>query len=98
MLIFSVNMQENRIITKQEKIKPNKITYQDYENYALRVYKKENKGLPICNVISNNNYSIVMDVNGKGYSKYKKYIVNKYKPNSNEEQGIIFYMKNMISK
>ena len=97
-ILLEENMPENRIITKQEKIKPKKITYQDYENYALRVYKKENKGLPICNVISNNNYSIVMDVNGKGYSKYKNYIVNKYKPNSNEEQGIIFYMKNIKNK
>lgn len=93
-------MPENRIITKEEKIKPVKITYQDYENYAQRVYTKTNEILPICNVLSNDNYSIVMDVKGKGYSKYKNYLINKYNVTEDkiEEQGILFYLKSIKNK
>lgn len=93
-------MPENRIITKEEKIKPVKITYQDYENYAQRVFTKTKEALPICNIISNDNYSVVMDVKGKGYSKYKNYLINKYNvtEDETEEQGILFYLKNIKNK
>ena len=97
-ILLQERMPENRIITKEEKIKPNKIKYEDYKNYAQRVYTKTNQKLPIYNIISSENYSIVMDVKGMGYSKYKNYIINRYKRTSDEMQGIFFYLKNIKNK
>ena len=54
--------------------------------------------MPICNVLSNENYSIVMDSKGLGYSKYKDYVINRYERDSDENQGIFFYMKNIKNK
>ena len=89
-------MPERRIVTKQDKIKPEKIVYKDYENYAKRIYKKMDSNLPICNVLSNDNYSIIMDFKGNGYSKYKNYLINKY--SFNGDSSIKFYIKNINSK
>ena len=97
-ILLQETVPEKRMITKEEKTKPIKITYQDYENYAQRIYTKTKEQLPICNVISNEEYSIVMDLNGKGYSKYKNYLVNRFKPTSDETQGIFFYLKNIKNK
>ena len=97
-ILLQETMTEKRIITKENKTKPTKIQYQDYENYAQRVYTKTKQELPICNVIANNNYSVVMNLKGEGYSKYKNYIVNKFKSTSSESQGIFFYMKNIKNK
>ena len=72
-----------------------KITYKDYENYAQRVYTKINERIIESNVLANEDYSIVMDQKGMGYSKYKQYLVNRYRVTSDETQGIFFYFKNV---
>ena len=97
-ILLQERMPENRIITKEEKVKPNKIKYEDYQNYAQRIYNKTNQSLPTYNVLANDNYSITMDVKGEGYSKYKNYIINRYKRLSDENQGIFFYLKNIKNK
>ena len=97
-ILLQETMPEKRIITKEEKIKPEKVIYKDYQNYAQRTYKKTNEILPVCNVISSDNYSIVMELNGSGYSKYKKYLINKFSPVSEEKEGIFFYLKNIKNK
>ena len=97
-VLLQENMPENRIITKEEKIKPEKTTYLYYENYAQRIFKKTNEILPICNVIANNDYTVVMDERANGYSKYKNYLINRFKPNSDEIDGIYFYIKNIKNK
>ena len=97
-VLLQENVPEKRIITKEEKQKPSKITYHDYGNYAQRIYTKSNYNIPICNVISSNNYSIIMNLKAEGYSKYKNYLINKYFSTSNEAQGIFFYIKNIKNK
>ena len=97
-ILLQETMPEKRMITKEEKIKPEKIVYEDYENYAQRIYKKPKDDLPISNVISSEDYSIVMDAKGNGYSKYKDYLINKYSPISDEQEGIFFYLKNIKNK
>ena len=97
-ILLQETMPEKRIITKEEKLKPVKITYQDYENYAQRIYTKEKSKLPAFNVLASDNYTIVMDQRGRGYSKYKNYLVNRYFSTSQEEQGIFFYFKNIKNK
>lgn len=97
-ILLQETIPEKRIITKEEKIKPERIVYQDYENYAQRIYKKAKEDLPICNVLASDGYSIMMDQKGRGYSKYKDYLVNRYQIASDETQGIFFYLKNIKNK
>ena len=97
-ILLQETMPEKKIITKEEKQKPEKITYHDYENYAQRFFTKTNNLLPVCNVISSDDYSIVTNLKGEGYSKYKDYYINKYISDSEESQGIVFYVKNINTK
>ena len=97
-ILLQETMPEKKIVTNEEKKKPQKITYKDYENYAQRVYTKTDTELPIVNVISSDSYSIVTDTKGLGYSKYKEYYINKYDQTSDEKQGILFFAKNVKGK
>lgn len=52
----------------------------------------------VSNVIANDNYTIVLDQYGNGYSKYGDLQVNRYKETDEAEQGIKFYIKNIRNK
>ena len=97
-ILLEERMPENVIITKEEKEKVGKIKYKDYEVYSERVYNKINEDLNRLNVISNNNYTIVMDQKGEGYSKYKDILINRFKLTKDVPQGIFFYIKNVKTK
>ena len=97
-ILLQEKMPENMIITKEEKENVEKIKYQDYEDYTLRKYTKINEYLNISNVIANDNYTIVMDQYGNGYSKYKNLQINRYKETDEAQQGITFYIKNIRNK
>lgn len=97
-ILLEETIPERRIITKEEKLKPTKITYHDYQNYAERIYTKEKEEMLGINVLANENYSIIMDQKGRGYSKYKNYLINRFKYLSDETQGILFYFKNIKNK
>lgn len=97
-ILLQERMPENMIITKEEKKKPEKIKYVDYESYARRTYNKIDERLNIINAIANNQYLVVTDQKGNGYSKYKDILVNRFKPLSDEVQGINFYIKNIKNK
>ena len=86
------------ITTKEEKEKIEKIKYVDYEDYTQRKYSKINENLNVSNVIANDNYTIVLDQYGNGYSKYGDLQVNRYKETDEAEQGIKFYIKNIRNK
>ena len=97
-ILLQEKMPENMITTKEEKEKVEKIKYQDYEDYTQRKYTKINEYLNISNVIANENYTIVMDQYGNGYSSYKNIQINRYKETDEEQQGIKFYIKNIRNK
>ncbi len=97
-ILLQERMPENVIITKEQKEKPEKIKYKDYEEYSQRVYTKVENNLNIANVIANENYSIICDEKQKGYSKYKNILINRFKQTDEEEQGIFFYIKNIKTK
>lgn len=97
-ILLEERMPENVIITKEKKEKVEKIKYEIEEVYTERVQQKVNEKLPISNVISNNNYTIVMGDKGTGYSKYKDILVNRYKKTEDMVQGIFFFIKNVKTK
>lgn len=97
-ILLEERMPENVIITKEKKENPEKIKYAVDEVYTERVYQKVNEKLPISNVISNDDYTIVMTDKGNGYSSYKDIIINRYKKTEEIAQGIFFFIKNVKTK
>lgn len=97
-ILLEEKMPENMILTKEEKEKVEKIKYIDYEDYQQRSYSKIQPELNISNVIANENYTIVMDQYGNGYSKYHDIQVNRFKVTDDVAQGISFYLKDVKNK
>lgn len=97
-ILLQERMPDNVIITKEKKEKVEKIKYIDYDYYSERVFDKKNEDINEFNLISNNDYSILIDKNGNGYSKYRDKIINRYKETDDNNQGIHFFIKNIKSK
>lgn len=97
-VLLEEKMPENVIITKEKKEKVEKIKYNNYDFYSEKTFTKINNDFERYNVISNKNYTIVLDEKGNGYSKYKDNLVNRYKQTSDINQGIYFYLKNIKNK
>lgn len=96
-ILLQERMPDNVIITKERKEKVEKIKYMDYAYYSDRSFNKKNGEINEYNLIANNDYSILMDKNGNGYSKYMGKIINRYKSTDNCDQGIHFFIKNIKS-
>ena len=97
-ILLQEKMPENIIITKEEKEKVEKIKYvEDNINSQIEITKPYSK-LPQINSLSGNNYMVIMDSKGRGYSKYGDILINRYKKTADVEQGIFFFFKNIKSK
>ncbi len=97
-ILLQERMPETFIVTKEEKEKPQRQKYQDYENYAEVTYNKLNDDLIRSNIISNENYISCINQKGQGFSKYKDIYINRFKKTDDYNQGIIFYIKNIRNK
>ena len=97
-ILLEEKMPENVIITKEQKEKVEKVKTIDYETYAVREYNKPYDKLNNINIISNEDYSVIIDQKGNGYSKYKDIVINRFKRTDDEEQGIFFFFKNIKTK
>ena len=97
-ILLEEKMPENVIITKNEKEKVERIKNIDYETYRVREINKPYEKIKSINAISNENYLILIDSKGNGYSKYKDIVINRFKVTDELEQGIHFYIKNIKSK
>ena len=92
-ILLQERIPENVIITKEKKENPEKLIYKDYESYYnVEVEDTKEK---ICNAISNQNYTIVMNEKGESYSKYNNIYINRFKETADTSQGINFYIKNV---
>lgn len=97
-ILLQERMPEKVILTKEKKEKPEKLKYKDYESYSERTYTKTENWIENVNVISNEDYTIVMNQKGESYSKYHNLYINRYKETADVDQGIFFYIKNINSK
>ena len=97
-ILLQERMPETFITTKEEKEPPQKLKYQDYENYSEVVYDKLDESLIRSNIISNENYIACMNQKGQGLSKYKDIYINRFKKTDDYNQGIFFYIKNIRNK
>lgn len=97
-ILLEEKMPENVIITKEKKEKVEKIKYSDYNYNTENTFTKVGGNVPKFNVIANKNYTVVLDERGNGYSEYKGKLINRYKPTSDLNQGMYFYIKNIKTK
>ena len=96
-ILLQERMPEKYIVTKEEKENPEKVKYQDYENYSVMLLKNENNNIIRSNVISNSVYTMAINELGYGFSKYKDIYINRFKETDDYMQGIFFYLKNIKS-
>ena len=96
-ILLQERMPDNVIITKEKKEKIEKIKYMDYDYYSERIFNKKSEITNEFNLICNNNYSVLIDKKGNGYSKYKDKIINRFKHTDAIDEGILFFIKNLKS-
>lgn len=78
-ILLQERMPRDMLITKERKEKTKRIKYTGYDYYVENKYTKIDPTLRKCNVLSNEDYLILIDDKGEGFSKYKDILVNKYK-------------------
>ncbi len=94
-ILLQERMPEKMLITKEKKEKIEKMRYNGYDSYEENVYTKINENLIPANVISNENYSLIINAKGEGYSTYKDISINRFKETNDKKGGIYFYIKNI---
>ena len=92
-ILLQERMPETFIITKENKQKPEKIKYKDYENYSVRQYNKIDNRIIRGNLIGNEKYTIAINQNGEGVSKFGDNYINRYKRTADYPQGIFICVK-----
>ena len=94
-ILLQERMPDNVIIAKEKKEHVEKIKYVDYDYYSERIFDKKSEDINEYNLISNNDYTILIDKNGNGYSKYKNNIINRFKETDDIDEGIHFFIKDV---
>jgi len=92
-ILLQERMPSDMLITKEKKEKTKRIKYIGYDNYVERRYTKISEDLRKCNALSSEEYLIITNDKGEGYSKYKDILVNKYKETKDIPQRNIFLYK-----
>ena len=94
-ILLQERMPETYIITKENKEKPEKLKYRDYENYSIREYNKIDERIIRGNIIGNERYTTAINQFGAGVSIFDNYYINRYKKTDDYKQGIICYIKDI---
>ncbi len=94
-ILLQERLPENIITTKEKKEKTEKLKYKDYESYTEKTYNKINEDFIKSNVIGNEDYTVVTDQRGIGFSKIRDIYINRYKETDETNKGINFFIKNI---
>lgn len=97
-ILLEERMPKEAILTKENKEKVEKLKPEDYESYSQKEFTKPEKYLLCSNVIASDNYMVYLDDRGRGFSKYKDILINKFSKTADYDQGIFFYLKNIKTK
>lgn len=87
-ILLQERVPENIVFTKEKKEKIKAQKYKYYEEYG----EEEIKDKKVVNILSNDKYTILLNSEGEGYSKYKNILLTRYK--MPQKQGNIIYIKN----
>jgi cellobiose phosphorylase len=94
-ILLEERMPKDMIITKEKKERPERIKTTVDSGYIETIINTPDVNRKNYNVIANENYKIVIDDFGEGYSQYKETLINRYKPLYEIPQGIFFRIKNL---
>lgn len=100
-----VRVQSNEILLK-EKVQFNPVIdlkiygYKKY-NYEKEIVENDIRGfnylslIPEVSVLSNNNYLMLINDRGNGFSRYKKVQLNRYRKITEQDYGMFVYIKDL---
>lgn len=94
-ILLQERMPETYIITKENKEKPEKLKYRDYENYNIREYNKIDERIIRGNIIGNERYTTAINQLGVGVSIFDNQYINRYKQTDDYRQGVFCYIKDI---
>ncbi len=97
-ILLQERMPKDMIITKEKKERPERPKVLQDSGYIQKTFENIDKTRKNYNVISNEDYKVIIDDTGEGYSEYKDVFINKYKPGYEIKQGMFFYVKNLKTK
>ena len=93
-ILLQEKIPENIVVTKEKKEHIDRIKSTECDYYMERKYDNSREKNNKYNYISNNKYSVLIDKNGNGYSKYNQIFINRYKKTDVRPGGIMVYLKN----
>ena len=94
-ILLEERMPIQTIITKEKKEKVSKIKSDDAGVYVEKTLEDQ---VGEINVVSNENYKVIIDDSGRSLSEYKGYMVNNFKITKDIKQGINSYVRNVKTK
>ena len=94
-ILLQERIPETFVLTKENKENPEKIKYEDYENYTVREYNKIDERIIRGNVIGNEKYVVAINQKGEGISKFEDNYINRFKKTDDYKQGIFCYIKDI---
>ena len=89
-MLLQEKIPQNIVYTNEKKEKVKAIKYKYYEEYNEKEFDKREQNV---NILSNENYTLLIDNYGQSYSKYKNKMINRFKYNN--FQTNFFYLKNI---
>jgi cyclic beta-1,2-glucan synthetase len=93
--LLQERMPINMVLTKENKERINNVKSIIDSGYNQRIIEKHHQIERNLGVIANENYKIMINDLGYGYSKYNGNLIYKFKETSELKQGILFYIKNI---
>ena len=94
-ILLQERMPLDFILTKEKKQKPERPKLNFDSGYSESAILNPMKTDLKYNVISNENYKIVINSLGEEYSEFKNCLINRYREASELKQGINLYIKNV---
>ena len=87
-MLLQEKIPQNIVYTNEKKAKVKAIKYKYYEEYREKEINKKEQNV---NILSNEQYTLLIDNYGQGYSQWKEKRVNRFKEDN--EQTNFFYIK-----
>lgn len=89
-ILLQEKVPQNIVFAKEKKEKVEVLKYVDYEEYNERVIEKPEGKI---NILTNENYTLVINDKGEGYSTLKDNLITRY--NDNIKQANAIYIKDV---
>ena len=89
-ILLQERVPQNIILTKKKKEKIDALKYVDYEEYSEKIITNPNKS---TNILSNENYTLIITDEGEGYSCCNGDLITRY--NQNQKNSYFIFIKDL---